>query len=111
MPSDIMDSNTQPLYPIGIAAGLIGVCAATLRIWERKGLINPNRIGKNRYYTDAEIQQLKYIKYLLRERKINLAGAKGLIEQHFCWDIKNCSAEVRRECSVYIEHLRNVEGK
>lgn len=98
----------QPLYTIGIAAKLVGVCAATLRIWECKGIVCPNRIGKNRYYTDAEIQRLKYVKFLVRERKLNLEGVKALLDQHFCWDVKNCSIEDRHKCSVYIEHLRDI---
>jgi len=97
--------DSQPLYPIGIASGLIGVCPATLRIWERKGLVSPSRIGKNRYYTDAEVYQLKYIKFLLREKGANLAGVKEVLEKTSCWTIKHCKQVVRDNCPVYRKHV------
>lgn len=103
------EKNTKqdkvPLYTIGITANLVGVCPATLRIWERKGLISPGRIGKNRYYTNAELHQLKYIKSLLREKGANLAGVKEILRETFCWDIKNCKPGERHKCPVYRDHL------
>jgi MerR family transcriptional regulator/heat shock protein HspR len=101
--------NNQPLYPIGIASKLVGVCPATLRIWERKGLLSPSRIGKNRYYTDAEVYQLKYIKFLLREKGANLAGVKEVLEKTSCWAIKHCKQNVRDHCPVYRKYVAERE--
>ena len=102
--------DDQPLYPIGIVSKLVGVCPATLRIWERKGLISPSRIGKNRYYTDAELYQLKYIKFLLREKGANLAGVKDIMDRTFCWDIKKCKPSERRKCPVYSKYLATTDS-
>lgn len=41
------EREMMPVYTIGIAAELLGVCSATLRIWEKKGIVKPARIGKN----------------------------------------------------------------
>ncbi len=105
MAQEITKRDDQPLYPIGIVAKLVGVCPATLRIWQRKGLVSPSRIGKNRYYTDAELYKLKYIKFLLRERGANLAGVKDILERTFCWDIKHCKPGERSKCPVYRKYL------
>ncbi|NQT89968.1 MAG: MerR family transcriptional regulator, partial [Candidatus Omnitrophica bacterium] len=59
-----------PVYTIGIVAKMIGVCPATLRIWERKKLIKPSRIGKNRFYSKCDLDRLEYIKELLQEKRI-----------------------------------------
>ena len=105
MAKNIAKQDDPPLYPIGIVSNLVGVCSATLRIWERKGLISPSRIGKNRYYTDAELYQLKYIKFLLREKGANLVGVRDIMDKTFCWDIKKCKPSERRKCPVYRKYL------
>ncbi len=101
--------DDQPLYPIGIVAKLVGVCPATLRIWERKGLVSPSRIGKNRYYADAELHQLKYVKFLLRKKGANLAGVKDVLERYSCWEVKKCTPSERDKCPVYGKHLADCD--
>ena len=101
----------QPVYPIGIASDLVGVCQATLRIWEKKGLISPARLGKNRYYSETDIARLRYVKHLLRDKGLNLAGAKDIIETHFCWDIKECEDHVREACPVYRKYMYWLESE
>jgi MerR family transcriptional regulator/heat shock protein HspR len=61
--------------------------------------------GKNRYYTDAEVYQLNYIKFLLREKGANLAGVKTILEKTYCWTIKHCKPSERGKCPVYRKHL------
>ena len=56
---------TEPVYTISIAAKFLKVCPDTLRIWERKGLIKPARLGKNRFYSKCDIERLEYIKGLI----------------------------------------------
>lgn len=93
--------NNQPLYTIGIAAKNLSVCQATLRLWEKKGLIHPVRMGKNRFYSECNMERLQKIKKLLREEHINIAGVKSIINKLLCWEIKNCPSEERDVCPVY----------
>ena len=104
-------SHDEPLYPIGIASKLVEVCPATLRIWERKGLVSPSRLGKNRFYTDTEIVRLKHIRSLLHDKGLNLAGVKDIIDHSFCWDIKDCQIDERRKCAVYREYVNRMESE
>ena len=71
----------RPVYMIGIAAELAGVHPQTLRIYERKQLVEPQRTGGNtRLYSDADIERLKLIQELTQEEGINLAGVVRIIE-------------------------------
>lgn len=65
---------------ISVAAELAGVHPQTLRIYERKGLVDPARTGGgSRRYSDADISQLKRIQELTNEG-LNLAGVKRVLE-------------------------------
>lgn len=97
-------SYKEPLYTIGITAKMLKVCVATLRIWEKKELIKPSRIGKNRFYSKCDLERLCYIKDLLQKKRINIKGVKSILENERCWDIKQCKAGIRKTCPVYLKH-------
>jgi len=68
------------LYVISVAAELAGVHPQTLRIYERKGLVDPARTGGgSRRYSDADIALLQRIQDLTNEG-LNLAGVKRVLE-------------------------------
>ena len=100
-------NNNEPVYTIGIACKLLKVCPATLRIWERKGLIKPSRLGKNRFYSKCDMDQLEYIKRLIQNQKINIEGVKAILNTKKCWVIKNCKTPVRDKCPVYIKSQKS----
>jgi MerR family transcriptional regulator/heat shock protein HspR len=71
----------RAVYVISVAAELAGVHPQTLRIYERKGLVRPQRTsGNTRRYSDRDIDLLRQIQEMTQERKINLAGVKLIIE-------------------------------
>lgn len=73
--------RNRPLYMISVAAELAGVHPQTLRIYERKELICPQRSGGNtRLYSEADIERLRFIQHLTQEEGINLAGVMRIIE-------------------------------
>jgi MerR family transcriptional regulator/heat shock protein HspR len=79
-----MDNTQRPaaraVYIISVAAELAGVHPQTLRIYERKGLVQPARTdGGSRRYSDADIAQLQRIQELTDEG-LNLAGVKRVLE-------------------------------
>jgi MerR family transcriptional regulator/heat shock protein HspR len=72
-------SSTRALYVISVAAELAGVHPQTLRIYERKGLLDPARtIGGSRRYSDADIAQLRRIQDLTNAG-VNLEGVRHLL--------------------------------
>lgn len=80
---------------------MLGVCQATLRLWEKKDLVHPVRVGKNRFYSECNIERLQKIKELLREEHINIAGVKNILNRSLCWEIKKCATQEKEACPVY----------
>lgn len=72
-------SKDRPLYIISVAAELVNMHPQTLRLYERRGLVSPKRQGKNRLYSEADIERLMYIQKLTQELGINLAGVERII--------------------------------
>ncbi len=69
----------RAVYVISVAAELAGVHPQTLRIYERKGLVDPARTGGgSRRYSDADIALLQRISDLTDEG-LNLAGVKRVL--------------------------------
>lgn len=73
-------TTTRAVYVISVAAELAGLHPQTLRIYERKGLVDPARTGGgSRRYSDADIEQLRRIQELTNEG-LNLAGVQRVLE-------------------------------
>jgi MerR family transcriptional regulator/heat shock protein HspR len=72
-------SSHRAVYVISVAAELAGCHPQTLRIYERKGLLEPSRTGGgSRRYSDADISLLQRIQSLTSEG-MNLAGVKRVL--------------------------------
>jgi MerR family transcriptional regulator/heat shock protein HspR len=70
----------ETVYVISVAAELAGVHPQTLRIYERRGLINPGRTsGGNRRYSEADIARLKRVAELAAEG-MNLEGIRHVMQ-------------------------------
>jgi len=64
-------------YSIKEAAQLVGVSSATLRLWEREGLVLPQRSqAGHRLYCEGDIIRLRRIAYLRSVQKLNLAAIR-----------------------------------
>ena len=70
----------RPLYVISVAAELVDMHPQTLRLYERKGLIEPSRSsGQTRLYSQRDIDHLREIRRLTQELGVNLAGVEEII--------------------------------
>ena len=71
--------DSRALYIISVAAELAGVHPQTLRIYERKGLLEPARTsGRSRRYSDDDIELLRRIQELTADG-ISLAGVQRIL--------------------------------
>jgi len=96
--------SDRPLYMISVAADLAGVHPQTLRIYERKLLVQPRRSdGNTRLYSDADIERLRLIQQLTQEEGINLAGVERIIE---LTDEQACLHEEIRQLRHLVEVMR-----
>ena len=70
----------RAVYVISVAAELSGVHPQTLRIYERKGLLEPGRTsGGSRRFSDADLQRLAHIQ-TLTGAGLNLEGVKQVLQ-------------------------------
>jgi MerR family transcriptional regulator/heat shock protein HspR len=84
----------QAVYVISVAAELAGMHPQTLRIYERRGLVQPARTGGNsRRYSQADIDLLRRIQELTNEG-LNLVGVQRVLQLEA--EIERLRAEVER---------------
>ena len=62
------------MYLISVVAEILSVHPQTLRVYEREGLINPDRAGGQRLYSRADVERLGLILDLTRNLGLNRAG-------------------------------------
>jgi DNA-binding transcriptional MerR regulator len=69
------------VYVISVAAQLAGVHPQTLRIYERRGLLNPKRTsGNSRRYSQRDVDRLRRIQRLTQDEGVNLAGVRIIMD-------------------------------
>lgn len=74
------DEKEEGVYIISVAARLAEVHPQTLRLYERKGLLCPERTPKNRRrYSVSDIERLRHIQVLTREEGLNLSGVRKVL--------------------------------
>jgi MerR family transcriptional regulator/heat shock protein HspR len=89
-----MREEERALYIISVAAELAGVHPQTLRIYERKGLIEPQRTeGRSRRYSDRDIELLQHIQELTNEG-VGLAGVKHILDLEL--ELEKAKLEIER---------------
>jgi MerR family transcriptional regulator, heat shock protein HspR len=75
------DRRARGVYMISVAAELAGMHPQTLRIYESRGLIMPQRSPKNtRLYSDEDVERLRRIQELTTQLGMNLAGVEKVFE-------------------------------
>ena len=72
--------DDRPRYMISVAAELVGMHPQTLRMYEQKGLVRPQRTaGNTRLYSEADLERLRLIQRLTGELGLNLAGVEAVL--------------------------------
>jgi MerR family transcriptional regulator/heat shock protein HspR len=97
-------TSARAVYVISVAAELAGVHPQTLRIYERKGLLEPARTGGgSRRYSDADLDLLRRIQQLT-DAGLNLAGVKKVLElEHENEKLRAELAEARAEAAAEVD--------
>jgi MerR family transcriptional regulator/heat shock protein HspR len=76
MPQELM----RGVYAISVAADLVSMQIQNLRVYERRGLVAPERsAGGSRLYSRADIERLHRIRDLLADG-LNLAGIARVLD-------------------------------
>ena len=95
----------HPAYVISVVARMVGVHAQTLRYYERAGLIEPARSGGNiRLYSPRDVQRLLWLKSLMEDLGINLAGAEVIMR------MSRRMAELERQVAQLSARMAGLSG-
>jgi MerR family transcriptional regulator/heat shock protein HspR len=90
-----METADRPIYMISVAAELVGMHPQTLRMYETKGLIRPQRTpGGTRLYSEADIDRLRIVQRLTTELGLNLAGVELVLRLED--ELRKAHAQVER---------------
>ena len=92
-------------YSISEVASMMNVTETLLRYWEKEfPNIKPNKVGRGiRQYTKADIEQVKKVYHLVKERGMTLQGARDMLK-------RNKGGEIDRNVEV-IERLKDIRAE
>lgn len=100
----------RAVYVISVAAELAGVHPQTLRMYERKGLLHPERTpGNSRRYSDNDVDRLREIQRLTQDLGVNLAGVRMVMELRERMD--RMEAQMNRARRRMIEVEKQVDSR
>ena len=90
------DSHHVGVFAISVAAGMVAMEIQNLRVYERRGLVDPDRTaGGSRLYSPADIDRLHRIRDLLADG-LNLAGVAKVLElEHAVERLRQENAQLR----------------
>jgi MerR family transcriptional regulator/heat shock protein HspR len=78
---DVSIDEERGVFMISVAAELAHMHPQTLRIYEARGLIRPQRSPKNtRLYSQRDVERLRRIQQMTSEQGLNLAGVETVLE-------------------------------
>lgn len=71
----------EPVYVISVVSTIVEIPIWTLRKLDDMGVVQPKRIGKKtRCYSHEQVEILKYVHYLMEEKRVNISGIKIILE-------------------------------
>ncbi|MDI6801591.1 MAG: MerR family transcriptional regulator [Thermodesulfovibrionales bacterium] len=68
------EKKDMPVYMISVVSRILEVHPQTLRMYEREGFVAPQRINRQRLYSDDDIDRLNLVIKLTKELGVNKAG-------------------------------------
>ncbi len=90
----------EPVYLISIVARLLNTHPQTLRMYERFGLIEPQRRGHTRLFSAADLERVRRIQHLTQDLGVNLAGVEVVFK------LLEEMEQLRRDTNAELAQLR-----
>jgi MerR family transcriptional regulator, heat shock protein HspR len=102
-----MNTADRPIYMISVAAELVGMHPQTLRMYETKGLVRPQRTpGGTRLYSEADVERLRIVQRLTTELGLNLAGVEVVLQLED--ELRKAHAQIQRLQGELRREVQNV---
>lgn len=73
------DGQDEPVHAISVVASRAGLRKTTLLRYEEWGLVAPVRSGRQRLYSEADIERVLRARRLIDDLGLNLAGAAAVL--------------------------------
>ncbi|EKD91299.1 MAG: hypothetical protein ACD_30C00027G0002 [uncultured bacterium] len=74
-------TTNEPILTISVAAKLLNIHPRTIMLYERTKLFSPHRTNtQRRMFSDKDLEELQFIKFLTQKNGINLQGVKTVLE-------------------------------
>lgn len=101
-----IDANT-PVYTLGVAVKLSETPAHSIRQYIDMGLLIPYKLESKRHlFSQKDIDRLKLIRTLIRDKGLNFSGVRALMAMIPCWAIRGCPEEGRKSCDAYTNNFQ-----
>jgi MerR family transcriptional regulator, heat shock protein HspR len=97
---DRKDKN-QPLYMISVVSRMLRVHPQTLRLYEKEGLVRPQRTRKQRLYSESDVERINLILQLTRELGVNKAGVDIILRMRHRMEV------MQQEIEEMMDHLED----
>ncbi len=107
--------ETRGVFMISVAAELAEMHPQTLRMYEARGLISPQRSPKNtRLYSQRDVERLRRIQQMTGEEGLNLAGVETVLELERTVErmraelarMRERTAEIERRIAAEVEQVK-----
>lgn len=103
---DVSIDSEQGVFMISVAAELASMHPQTLRMYEARGLIEPQRSPKNtRLYSQRDVERLRRIQRMTSEQGLNLAGVEIVL------GLEREVEKLRAELARARRRLAELEGR
>ncbi len=108
---EVSVDDERGVFMISVAAELAHMHPQTLRMYEARGLIEPQRSPKNtRLYSQRDVERLRHIQRLTSEQGLNLAGVETVLKMEERVERMQAKLERMRRHAAELEHRMSKEG-
>ena len=91
--------QTVARYRIAEASRRVGLHPRTLMLYERLGLLVPQRRGHQRRYSDDDLRWLGCIREINHKGGVSLAGIRAFLRYLPCWALRGCAMRAVHDVS------------
>ena len=86
---DFSVDENQAVYTINAVSDALGVHPETIRVWERRGVIEAERENNRRLFSRLDVMRLEFVRNLL-DKGFTLVSIKEYLRFYPCWSLEDC---------------------
>jgi MerR family transcriptional regulator/heat shock protein HspR len=78
-----MEDKKRPLFMISVVCDMFHIHPQTLRLYEKEGLLHPQRVGGSRLYSQEDLERIRMILRLTKGLGVNRAGVDIILRMRY----------------------------